>query len=273
MNIAKWLDQATSCLQSADITTARLDAMLLLADTFGENKSWILAHDDMLISLDQQQVLTQELDRRLRHEPLAYIRKQQEFYGRNFYVDSSVLIPRPDSESLIELFLQLPHNKGDTLIDVGTGSGALAITTKLEAPEVAVTACDISPEALTIARKNAAQLHASITFVQNNLLKNITNKSFDFIIANLPYVDHSWKRSPETSYEPPLALFAEDTGLALIKKLIIQAAHVIRPNGHLLLEADPRQHAAITLFSEAHNFTPVATQGFALIFQQRLPSK
>jgi release factor glutamine methyltransferase len=273
MSIAEWLAQATNRLHSADIKSARLDALLLLTEVFDKEKTWLLAHDDTIISSPQQQELAAKLQRRLEREPIAYIRGHQEFYGRIFYVNSHVLIPRPDSEDLIELFLQLPRTDGDAFVDVGTGSGVLAITVKLEAPEVEVAAYDVSAEALAIARRNAITLQATITFSQNNLLEDATPHAFNFVMANLPYVAAEWQRSPETHYEPALALFANDEGLDLIKKLIIQAVSVIKPAGFLLLEADPRQHQAITNFAKAYNFTPISSKGFALTFQQHPPLK
>jgi release factor glutamine methyltransferase len=266
MTIADFLTQATQQLQQVGIASARLDTQLLLADELQKTKSWLLAHDEQHLTADELAHLKGKIARRVKREPMAYIRGMQEFYGRNFQVNSQVLIPRPDSEALIELFLQLPRTTGDNLLDVGTGSGALAITIKLEAPEIMVDATDISPAAIAVATQNAATLQAKVHFMQGDLL-SAHNKTYNFTVANLPYVDSTWQRSPETTHEPALALFAEEHGLALIKKLVIQAAKSLHPGGFLLLEADPRQHQFILAHAATYNFRQLQTLGFALSLQ------
>lgn len=212
--------------------------------------------------------LTACLKLRLRGLPVAYIVGNKEFYGRSFAVTADVLIPRPETEALIEALRKLAPKAGDMLIDVGTGSGAIAITAALEWPELTVAACDISPAALRVAKRNAKALHANLTFRQSDLLDAQQNPPYRFIVANLPYVDTTWQRSPETQFEPKLALFADNAGLALVKKLIAQAPQNLQPNGYLLLEADPRQHKQITNFATQHGFSLVYKDGFALSFQR-----
>lgn len=265
MNSGTWLRQSTNRLQNVGIATARLDCLVLLADLFEQDKSWVLAHTDIALTSSQHQVLEEKLTRRLRYEPLAYIRGVAEFYGRAFSVTRDVLIPRPETETLITQLLDLPYQPGDTLLDVGTGSGCIAITAKLERRNLVVHALDSEPTALGIAAHNA-QLHdADITFIQANLFPT-DGRRYTFIAANLPYVGQSWQRSPETNFEPASALFADEGGLQLINQLIIDSPAYLALGGYILLEADPRQHDAIIKLSASH-FRLIARQNFIIIFQ------
>lgn len=268
VSISSWLREATERLRAANIQTARLDALVILADEVGRDKSWLLAHDDHLLTKSQQAALNLKLTARIKRTPLAYIRGRQEFFGRNFLVTPAVLIPRPETEALIELIASLKPQAHDTLVDVGTGSGAIAVTAKLEYPLLNVIATDISHEALGIARQNAKQLHADVAFIQQDLLEVSPSKPAQFIVANLPYVSKDWERSAETAFEPALALFAEDEGLALIKKLVHQSIQAIAPAGYLLLEADPRQHQAIQQVAQIHGYKLVADRDFCLVLQR-----
>lgn len=265
MNIAQFITNTTAKLTAVGINTARLDTLVLLCDELDCDKAWILAHDDYSLSPDQIASLRSKVGRRSNREPLAYIRGKQEFYGHDFTVTPDVLIPRPETEKLIELLLDLQLPDDANVIDVGTGSGAIAISAKLAQPALNVYATDISSAARGVASKNATQLGADVTFSQSNLLSNPPEESFDCVISNLPYVDPAWNCSPETSYEPDLALFAGDNGLELIKKLIRQAYSLLPQTGRkgcLILEADPRQLDAIcnfaTSFALCHDDRPAS---------------
>jgi release factor glutamine methyltransferase len=263
MTAATFLTHATQQLVASGIATARLDALVLLSDALAKDKSWVLAHPEFILTDAALRGLHAKLDKRARRMPLAYIRGRQEFYGRDFSVTPDVLIPRPETETMISVIKGLAPA---SLLDVGTGSGAIAITACLELPNSAVAGCDISIAALTIARQNAARLKAPVTFFVSDLLSG-TPAHYDAIAANLPYVDPYWDRSPETDAEPAIALFADDAGLAYIKKLIEQAPATLNKNGYLILEADPRQHAAITAY--AAQFAHVATDGFVVTLQKK----
>lgn len=206
------------------------------------------------------------LNQRLQRVPLAYLLGSKEFYGRSFAVTPNALIPRPESEMIIDLLKELVTDEPARLCDVGSGSGCLAITAKLELPQLSVTACDVSPGALEVTQKNTAQLGADITCVQSDLLADVDG-SFEYIVANLPYVDRTWERSPETDHEPSLALFADQGGLALIYQLIEQAPAHLTPQGHLLVEADPEQHQAIINFAAQHHFSAIDRKDYAVLLQ------
>ena len=208
--------------------------------------------------------------------------KKVDFYGRDFIVTRDTLIPRPETEMMVDAVLNLAGKsylpgvkpaparlpQGFRLLDVGTGSGCVAISIALELPEAKVTASDISEKALVVARKNATRLDADIEFVQSDLLAKI-NKSPDVIVANLPYVDENWEwlDKKSLSKEPALALYAEDGGLALIKKLINQVDG--RVTSFLILEADPCQHGQIAAYAKHHHFELLETRGFVLVFEVR----
>jgi release factor glutamine methyltransferase len=261
MNVATFVRGAAQRLRAAGILTPGLDAQVLACDALGHNKAWLLTHGEDELPTDVERALHEQILRRAHREPLAYIRGHQEFYGREFAVDPRVLIPRPETETLIEMIKKYVHS--GSLLDVGTGSGAIAVTVKLENPKLKVSASDVSHAALEVARSNAEALHADIDILKSDLLDNVAGE-FDAIVANLPYVGHHWDVSPETHAEPKLALYADDDGLALITKLLAQAPKHVKPGGYLLLEADLRQHSAIQKAANEHGWAFVAADGFGL---------
>lgn len=178
------LQNAVNRLAEAGIPTARLDVLVLLEDCLGKDRAWILAHPEIELSAEQISVLNEQISRRALHVPLAYIRGKTEFYGREFLVNDYVLEPRPESETMIVLLKTLMLEDGPlaedgrvTIVDVGTGSGALAITAKLELPDARVLAVDIDPNCLAITCKNAKRLGADIEIVKSDLLKKLALKS------------------------------------------------------------------------------------------------
>jgi release factor glutamine methyltransferase len=272
--IKDWLRHAASQLTEVGISSAKLDAEIILAHTLRQSRTFIHAHDDELLSPRQQEIADARLQLRLDRTPIAYIVGHKEFYGRLFRVNPSTLIPRPESETIITLLKELtsqtamPLDKTPVrLVDVGTGTGCLGITAKLEIPELEVSLVDISRHALNMAEINAKQLHADVAIIRSDLLLSYPMTA-DYIIANLPYVDTEWERSPETNYEPALALFADDAGLALIKKLIAETTLHLKTGGYLFIEADPRQHAAIITAAKAHGLSLVKIRDFIVLLQR-----
>lgn len=203
-----------------------------------------------------------------------------DFYGRDFIVTPDVLIPRPETEMMVDAVLNLagkaylpgvkpaprvlPENP--RILDVGTGSGCVAVSMALELPKARVVACDISEKALNVARENAANLEAEVEFVKSDLMNDIPG-DFDVVVANLPYVDENWDwiDKEALSKEPEIALYAEDEGLALIKKLISQVAE--RKINYLILEADPCQHEAVIAYATNNNYSLLENRGFCLVLR------
>lgn len=264
MNISTWLKHAAEHLKNADITSAQLDAELLLANTLRKNRTYLHAHLDEEVDPRRVDIAEARLSLRLDRVPLAYILGEKEFYGRNFSVSPSVLVPRPESEEMINLLLKLAprDDRPRTLIDVGTGSGCLGITAALELSDNwHVVLSDISSKALSVAEKNAKKLGANVFIQKQSLLLGQFEK-LDCILANLPYVDKSWKNtSPELRHEPSEALYASEGGLKLIRELIQQAPKHLTDQGLLFIEADEEQHQTIIAFGNQNGFLHLETSG------------
>lgn len=270
MTIGLWLKQATDELADAMLTSPRLDAELLLAHTIGHPRTWLHAHTNDPLDARHEEIANARIDLRLDHVPVAYIIGHRYFYGRRFAVTTHTLIPRPESEQIIELLLEaVPEQSQEMLrlVDIGTGSGCLGITAKLERPQLDVSLCDSSKAALTTAEKNARALGAQVHCMESNLLRDYPFTP-DIVLANLPYVDETWERSPDTAHEPAEALFAGDSGLSVIKKCFDELAHRMEYGGVAIFEADPRQWDAITAYAATCGFTPVATREFAVSFSK-----
>ena len=264
MNISAWLDHAIKQLREIGVDSTRLDAELILANTLRKNRTYLHTHPENDIDPRRVDIANARLRLRLERVPLAYILGYRDFYGRRFTVSPQVLVPRPESEAIIELLKEL--GVSGKLLDIGTGSGCLGITAKLEIPKLNVILSDISQPALRVARQNAEKFQADVALIKSNLLRAIPGK-FDIIIANLPYVDRSWQRSPETNHEPALALFAKDEGLALIYQLIDQLPAHLSPSALIFLEADPRQHGAIIAYAGSRQLQHKLTRGFIVVLQ------
>ncbi len=242
MNVSSWLSSTP---------VNRLDSELIVADALKKDRIFVHAHPEYELTEVELAKIRQNTARRAQHEPLAYILGHKEFYGRDFKVTQDTLIPRPETEALIDVAKTLKPHK---ILDVGTGSGCIAITLAKELPQTEVEALDISPAALQIAQENAEKHSVTVKFFQSDLLESAAS-DYDLIVANLPYVDPNWGwLSPELAFEPQTALFAADGGLALIKKLILQAPAHLCKQGKLLLEADLSQHQKIADFATGNSF-------------------
>lgn len=272
MTIHDWLDQSVALLQKNDVSSARLDAEIILAHTLRRSRTWLHMYRDKPIDDRLREIADARIDLRCDHTPIAYIVGHKEFYGRSFAVTPSVLVPSPETEALIELALSLDLPRQTRAIDVGTGSGVLGITLALERSFDSMILSDISERALTVAQKNVDALHPNnVALQRSDLLHfweplNQSKPIFDLVVANLPYVDPSWQRNQETHHEPAEALFADDGGLSLINQLIDQSARALNSGGYLLLEADPRQHAAITHTATRSGFRLASTLGYGILF-------
>ena len=256
MTIKDWLAEQSK-------TIPRLDAELILAHLLQvSDRSHLVAHSDE--ELPNTTTADSYVERRTNGEPLAYILGYREFYGRRFFVTPDVLIPRPETETIIDIVKALNPTK---VLDVGTGSGCIAVTLALELPTTEISAIDISDEALRVAQKNAAHHNVKIAFHKSNLLENYQPEPNTLIIANLPYVDAAWDWLDHKSldYEPSLALYAEQNGLELIYKLIDQAPASCR----LILEADPCQHEAIINYATQHGLSLIDKRDFILHFYKK----
>lgn len=269
--IEGWLAEASDLLSKAGIESARLDAELILAHTLRKSRTYLHAHTDDVLDDRRKDIADVRVILRVEHTPIAYIVGHKWFYGRQFKTTPAALIPRPESETIIDIIDGLITKNLSILpeqihlVDVGTGTGCIGITAKLEWPQLDVTLTDTSTHALNLAKENAKILDADVHFVKANLLHGYATP-LDIIVANLPYVDKKWKVSPETEAEPQDALFAPDNGLFLIKKLIEQAESLLKTDGHLVLESDRRQHEAIIAYAKQHKLKHAHTEGLITHF-------
>jgi release factor glutamine methyltransferase len=237
MTIREALVQGTQLLENAQVSAPRLTAEVLLMRATGHDRSWLYAHStDELIEVWWIHY-GRYLHQRMQGQPTQYITGHQEFYGRDFRVTPDVLIPRPETEGLVEVILTRASSAGN-ILDIGTGSGAIAVTLALETL-ARVFATDISSAALTVAQQNARTLQASVALVACDLGAAFADASFDLVVSNPPYVAERARVTlqPEVrDHEPALALFAGDDGLAVYRRLIPEAARLLRPGGWLMME-------------------------------------
>ncbi len=220
--------------------SASLDAQVLLANVLGVDRGYLFTYPEQLLTAEQAERFDALVERCAAGEPLAYLLGRRAFYDREMIVSPAVLVPRPETELLLEKALTFAKEKSSlTAVDVGTGSGALAVTFAAHHPQATVYATDISPEALAIARQNAALQAVQVTFYQGDLLTPLLERDIrlDLMMANLPYIPSEDVLTLAVSrYEPRLALDGGADGLVLVRRLLKQAAQLIDPGGLTLLE-------------------------------------
>lgn len=258
--LATLLRNAEPVLAAAGIDTARLDAEVLLASVVGTNRSGLYArlHDPV----DGCAVRFRELvERRARREPLAYILGHKEFHSLDFIVDPAVLIPRPETEHLIDAVVAHLGDRPARICDVGTGSGCIAVTLARVLPRCRVVAADISRPALRVARQNARRNGVSdrVRFVAADLLRGFAGK-FDVIVSNPPYLRSTDARSPELDWEPQAALQAGASGLDAVAPLIASARALMKPGALLAIEIGAGQDANAMALARAAGLQSVSMQ-------------
>lgn len=247
---------------------------MLLEDTTGKDRSWLLAHPDFELTDQQTTILHRQVERRAKHEPLAYIRGKSEFFGRTFKVTPDTLQPRPETETMIELLLEQVKSKKlrvESLVDVGTGSGCIAITAKLELPQTNVYATDISEKCLHIAQKNAKRLQADIEFKQGNLLEPVSSINYSLstiILANLPYVPDNFHINQAALFEPKLAIFGGEDGLDYYRQLFTQIDALSNKPNMIYTESLPPQHGDLQIIADQHGYHLSTTEDFIQAFER-----
>ncbi len=266
MMVSNWLIETMKKLGETGVDSPRRDTLVLLEDTLDKDRAWVLANPDYELKNTELKTVDTLIKQRISREPLAYIRGKAWFYGRFFTVNPDVLIPRPESEDFIDILKELQPK---AVIDIGTGSGVLAITTKLELPEIKVIATDTDTSALKIAEKNAHNYNVAIEFLQGSLLEPLQDlKLQDYtIITNLPYVPDSLITSPEIKTEPKLALFSGADGLDHYRKFWEQTKNLPQAPQHVLTESLENQHEQIEKLAEEAGYKPVKTEGLVQVFK------
>lgn len=259
MQIKEGLAEAETALRHS-VESPRMEARLILQAILSVNQAWLIAHD--LETLDEAAILHMQawVERRRLGEPMAYILGQREFYGRMFKVSPDTLIPRPETEHLVEAALaRLPAHEPVRVLDIGTGSGCIAITLKLERPEWRVSALDISPGALAMAQANALHLGATITWLESDLFSAVPHHRFDLIISNPPYVAAAdpHLEQDDLRFEPRAALASGEDGLTVIGALIEQAPTYLENPGWLMFEHGWDQAEAVAQRLSASHFNTI----------------
>jgi release factor glutamine methyltransferase len=237
VNLRDALQQGQKLLEDASIGAPRLTAEVLLAHALGCDRTWLYAHATDELREVWWIHFGRYLHERMQGKPTQYITGRQEFFGREFRVTPDVLIPRPETEHLIEAALGLSRNAA-TILDVGTGSGAIAVTLASELPEARVVATDISEAALRVAASNAQSLGAQVVFVACDLASAISG-SFDLIVSNPPYIprdDAPTIQREVRDFEPEVALYGGADGLEIYHRLTPEAARLLKPGGWLMME-------------------------------------
>ncbi len=254
LTVKEMLDETAAMLTPSN--TARRDAELLLLRVLGRDRAWLLTHPEAELTPEQAQQYETWIARRARHEPVQYILGEQEFFGLAMRVTPAVLIPRPETEHLVEALLErVPNHAPLRICDVGTGSGAIAVALAHALPRAQVTALDVSAAALEVARENAERHRVAerVRFVESDLLDAVRGERFDAIVSNPPYIAESEILEPQVrDYEPHAALYAGETGLEVYRRLIPEAQEALIPGGWLLLEIGHGQREALASLLSSH---------------------
>ncbi len=264
MKLQETLKNSINLLEEAGIGTARLDTLVLMEDTLGKDRSYLLAHPEMEISDKLNTKITQSLERRIKHEPVAYILGHTEFYGREFIVDKQVLVPRPETETMIDLLKNLTV-KTPLVADVGSGCGAIGITAALELPGTLADFYDIGPGTLKVAEKNIQKYSLKAKCYKSDLLEQST-AAYDVILANLPYVPDSHTINQAAMTEPKIAIFGGEDGLDLYRRLFKQIGNLKNKPAYIFTESLPFQHKKLATIAKKAGYHLHKTDDFIQVF-------
>ncbi len=262
MTLGEALAIGTETLQHDRIASPRLTAEVLLAHCLVVDRVFLYAHGDDQLSEDSRQSYRSLIARRSTGEPLQYITRQQEFYGRSFVVGPEVLIPRPETELIIDAVQALNSWHAPRIVDVGTGSGCIAVTLSAEIAGCRVLACDVSLPALTLARKNVERLEEAVETVCMDLL-GAARGPFEFIVSNPPYVAQDEKENLQREvrdWEPHVALYSDGDTLGFFKRLEEAASRYLVEGGYLVMEIGYSMEEAVRgLFGDGWDLRPTRT--------------
>ena len=260
MNIRSLINRGAEILTKSS-ESPRLDSNILLSFVLKTDRAKILANYEDHPTQGEIDLFFSYIDKRSKGYPVAYILGEKEFYGYTFYIEDGVLTPRPDTEILVETALNLidKHNL-KSCVDMCTGTGCIALSIKLENPDIDVTATDISPIAERVFKKNCLKLtNNSVKFIHSDLFTNLTNKKFDIIVTNPPYLtkDETDERVDDGWKEPTLALDGGVDGLDLIRDIIEESTSYLNPGGFLIIEAASAQMSEMKIEMSKNSFKSI----------------
>jgi len=264
MNVHALLYEAQTALaKSVSVSEAKLEAQLLLQHALGVNRAWLIAHENYALEANTHTAYRAMLKRRLNGEPIAYILGYREFYGLKLKVTPATLIPRPDTETLVEATLnKIPQHEKSRILDLGTGTGAIALAIAKHRPNAHVTATDASQAGLDVAMENAADLNIpNVNFMLSDWFANLGDAKFDVIVSNPPYIEQNDRhlKQGDLRFEPISALTSGIDGLDDIRKIINSAPPHLNPYGCLLLEHGYNQAIAVADLLKQASFVEIET--------------
>ena len=254
------LTSIDAALRQARRSIAAAEARQLLAQLLERPHAWLVAHGEALLSADEAQRYTERVARRAAGEPIAYLNGRREFYGRSFTVAPAVLIPRPETELLVERGLAaLAGRQAPQILDLGCGSGCIGITLALELPQASVTAVDVSPPALALAERNASAHGVRLSLLTSDWFSALAGRSYDLIVANPPYIAASDPHltQGDLRFEPMLALSSGADGLAAISTIVAAASRHLAPGASLLIEHGYDQAEALQQLFAAQGYREI----------------
>lgn len=261
MIVSQLIQQAAKSLNEFD--TAVLDAQLLLAHVLEKDRTWLYTWSDSVVINDHHQTFQQLVERRIQGEPIAHILGSREFWNLTLECNASTLIPRPETEHLVEAALELDLSKCAKVLDLGTGTGAIALALASEKSDWVVEAVDFSAQAVALAERNALKNDiANVTFYQSNWFQAVEKSvSFDLIVSNPPYVDSKSECLSEgdVRFEPKTALIADNSGMADIEYIIANAPNYMNPKGWLALEHGFDQEQRVQKCFDQNKYTNIKT--------------
>ena len=260
MQYIEWIKQAVNRLSASD--SAKRDAEILLEHVTGRSRTYLFAFGETTLKAEEFQHAESLLQRREKGEPIAYIVGEREFWSLPLYVSPATLIPRPDTECIVEQALSRLTEQSSQLLDLGTGTGAIALALASEMPKSKVIGVDFNPDAVKLAQRNQQRLNISnVQFIQSDWFASLSLQQFDMIISNPPYIDENDNHLSEgdVRFEPLTALVAENEGLADLAHIIQESKKYIKNQGWLLLEHGWTQGPAVRGLFKEHGYTKIET--------------
>ena len=255
------LKNAEDILKKSQISSWRLDAEILLAEALRKDRSEIIIRNDIKISNKKAFTFNRYIDRRKKFEPVAYILNNKEFFSLDFFVNKNSLIPRPETELMVEKAVKIYKNKAPNILDIGTGSGCIIISVLRHLPKSRGIGLDISKNAIKVAKFNSERLlkvyNKRLKFMNVSIEKLSNNRIFDLILANPPYINSKDIRNLSTDikrYEPKIALDGGKDGLDVIKKVIYKSLKILKHNGMLAIEIGNNQYFAVSKLLRKNGF-------------------